>query len=128
MKHALGSINDLAQTLLFFHVSPTNCARVLDSLRRAVAPNLKPKPGWVELREIVNCDENYMFWVSEYSHNPRHGDRSSEIDKAITDEIRKRTWNIMNRVLEYRKGGNSPLDTSKFTLLAHDPAFRFPTP
>jgi hypothetical protein len=124
----LGSINDLAQTLLFFHSSPTNCGRVLDSLRRAVAPSLKPKQGWGVLREIVNCDENYMFWVSEYSHNPRHGDRTTDIDRGIIDEIRKRTWNVMNRMLEYRKGGNAPLDKSKFTPLVHDPAFPFPTP
>ena len=123
-----GSIHDLAETLLQFHVSPTNCARVLDSLRRAVAPSLKPKPGWAVLRDIVNCEESYLVWVSEYSHDPRHGDRTTDIDKGIIDEIRKRTWTVLNRVLEFRKGGNTPLDRSKFPLLVHDPSFPFPTP
>lgn len=45
----LGSLHDLATTLVTYHETPTNCGRVLDSLRKAVAPNEDRKPGWRNL-------------------------------------------------------------------------------
>jgi hypothetical protein len=119
----MGSMRDLAQTLAHFQMTPINCGRVLDSLRMAVAPKLKPKPGWVALRSIVNADEDYMKWISDYSTDPRHGERSPNIPAYVAAEIRKRTWSVMNRFLEYRKAGNIPLDVSTFPLLIHDPSF-----
>jgi hypothetical protein len=124
----LGSINDLAQTLMDFHVTPTNCGRVLDSLRRAVAPSLKKEEGWLLLQQIVNAQGDYLKWVSAYSADPRHGDRETPIDKEVVNEMRKRAWTIMNRMLEYRKGANKALDKTKFPLLVHDPSFPFPKP
>jgi hypothetical protein len=124
----LGSMSDLAETLMQFHIIPTNCGRVIDSLRRTVAPNLDRKTGFKRLQEIVHADSDYTEWISKYSTDPRHGDRETDIPRFITNEIRMRTWNVMNRILEYRKSGNQPLDEVKFPRLVHDPSFPFPTP
>jgi hypothetical protein len=122
----MGSLRDLAEVVLHYNVTPTNCGRVLDTLRKAIAPNEKKERGWELLRETVNADENYMDWVSRYSTGTRHGDRATPISGNIVMEIRDRTWNVMNRILEYRKGGNAALGRTKFPLLVHDPVFAFP--
>jgi len=92
----LGSMNDLSQTLSTHHQTPTNCARVIDSLRKAVAPNGTEKQGWTVLRGIVNADEKYLQFISSNSTKPRHGDRSGISENVIT-EIQTRTWRIMDR-------------------------------
>jgi hypothetical protein len=122
----MGSLMDLAETLVSYHTTPTNCGRALDTLRRAVAPKLPCKQGWATLRGIVNADKEYMEWVSAYSTNPRHGERRTDIPANIIVEIRKRTWNVMNRMMEYRKGGSKPLDMVKYPMLVHDPSFPLP--
>jgi len=124
----LASLRDLAEILLHPEVAPTNCGRVLDSLRKAVAPNIEKKKGWTILRGIVNADENYMNWVSVISTEPRHGHRTFEIPGRSVAEIRARTWNVTNRFIEFRKGGSVELDRAKFPLLVHDPSFDLPKP
>jgi hypothetical protein len=69
-----------------------------------------------------------MEWVSAYAIETRHGDRVTPIAAEVINEIRQRTWNVMNRFIEYRKYGSSPLDTIKFSLLSHNLAFPFPKP
>jgi hypothetical protein len=127
----LGSMMDLGYTLTFHHVIPTNCGRVLDSLRKAVAPvtgkREDKKKEWEILREIVNVKIDYINWISAYSIEPRHGNREKEIPEDVLNEILRRTWNVMNRFIQYRKSGNSPLDPIKFPVLDHDPSFLFPT-
>lgn len=70
------ALNDLSQSLSGPHQVLTNCGRVLDGLRKIVAPGLEPRKGWPTLQAIVNVDESYMKWVSDQATNPRHGDRS----------------------------------------------------
>ena len=113
----LGSLNDLSQILSTHHQAPTNCGRVLDSLRRAVAPNETPKQGWRTLQSLLNSDQAYMQYVSDYSTNPRHGDRETSIPESITIELMKRTWMLMDRFLAYRKMGSFPLSARDFPLL-----------
>ncbi len=122
----MGSLRDLAQVLQQFSVTPINCGRVLDTLRRAVAPGYEKKTGWEILRKIVNADGHYMKWISVYSTEPRHGDRTTDIPMGIVMEMRRRTWEVVNRYIAYKIGGNRPLDTIRFSLLVHDPGFAFP--
>jgi hypothetical protein len=125
----MGSLRDLAEVLSKFGVSPTNCARVFDSLRKHVAPGERDKKkGWRKLQAAINADENYLNWVSSYSTDARHGDYVTPLSSTIVGEIRTRTWIVMDRFIEYRKGGNVDLDPIKFPMLVHDSSFPFPTP
>lgn len=125
----MGTLRDLDDVLLKFNVGPTNCARVLDGLRKAIAPNEKDKKkGWIFLREALNIEEVYANWISAYSTDTRHGDYGTPISSLVIGEIRGRTWRVMDRFIEYRKNGNVKLDPVKFPLLVHDPAFPFPKP
>jgi hypothetical protein len=112
-----GSLYDLSNSLVFYHQRPTNFGRVLDSLRKSVAPGLEPKKGWEVLKGIVNVEGDYMAWVSEYSKNSRHGDRTMNISKDVIDEMGTRTWNVVNRMIEFRKRGNQPLPLDQFPSL-----------
>ncbi len=112
----LGALNDLGHIMAVHHQSPTNCGRVLDGLRKAIAPNEEPKRGWSMLRSALNLEQRYVEWVSDYAKNTRHGDRG-HIPEQVVHEITQRTWRVMNRFLEYRKSGSQPLSLSDFPLL-----------
>ena len=113
----LCALNDLIETLTEPNVAPVNCGRVLDRLRKIVAPNeKKPVKGWAVLQGIVNVDQRFTEWVSELSTDPRHGGWSNADDAEIKEAVR-RCWVVMNRFIEYRKRGNQPLPLDKFPLL-----------
>ncbi len=109
-------LNDLTQNLTTPHQVPTSCGRVLDGLRKLIAPDLDVKKGWLRMQEFLNIDQEYMGWISAQSLNPRHGDKSF-ISTPIILEILRRTWAVMNRFIAYRKGGNQPLPVSNFPTL-----------
>jgi len=100
----------------------------VDDRATCLSPKSKKKSGWNVLNESLNLESDYTRWISEYSTEARHGEREDPIPEEIIDQIRKRTWVIVNRYIEYRKGGSISLDKTKFAPLAHDPSFPFPTP
>ncbi len=113
----MGSLTDLADTLAFHHQTPTNCGRVLDSLRRAVAPDLKDPQGWAVLQQLLRISRSFMEFVSIQSTKPRHGDRITHVPEETVTEISKRTWQIVDRFIEFRKRGSQPLPKSEFPQL-----------
>jgi len=110
------ALNDLIQAVSVPHMTPTNCGRVLDGLRKLVAPGMEPKQGWPIFQQTIQADEPYLTFISELSKKPRHGEHI-RIDGITTTEIAKRTWIIMNRFLEFRKRGNQQLPLAEFPLL-----------
>jgi hypothetical protein len=110
------ALNDLTETLYVPDQIPTNCGRVLDGLRKILAPDMEPKPGWVHFHGLLGIDPPYRRWISDQSTNPRHGDRTG-ISGPVATEILTRTWAIMNRFIEYRKGGSTPLSPPRFPIL-----------
>jgi hypothetical protein len=126
LEHVLGlvmgepalfiALNDLIHAITVPNMVPGNCGRVVDAIRKLVAPALEPKPGWQVFRETLNFDEAYTTFISEHSKKPRHGELV-RIERDATTEILRRTWAIMNRLLEYRKRGNQPLPLAEFPVL-----------
>jgi len=110
------ALNDLIQAVSTPHMTPANCGRVLDGLRKLVAPGMEPKQGWPIFQISIQADEPYLAFISNHSKNPRHGEHT-RVDGPTTIEIAKRTWIIMNRFLEFRKRGNRPLPLAEFPLL-----------
>jgi hypothetical protein len=108
-------LNDLIQCLSVAHATPTNCGRVLDGLRKLVAPG-EPRTSWPTFRDTIHVGEKYTQFISEHSKNPRHGEHV-RIDGPTTIEIHQRTWIIMNRFIEYRIRGNQTLPLVEFPLL-----------
>lgn len=114
----MGSLTDLADTLAFHHQTPTNCGRVLDSLRLAVAPSLPPRQGWaVLLQQSLRVSRAFQEFISDQSKPPRHGERTSAISEQVVNDILSRTWQIMDRFIEYRKRASQPLAEDEFPEL-----------
>ena len=110
------AFNDLIDTQIMPHISLVNCARVIDSIRRMIAPGVRDRHGWAAMHEALNIAEPYLKWITTQSKGPRHAD-SSQVSAGAQTEATERAWKIMNRYLEYRKRGSQPLKAPDFPEL-----------
>ena len=111
------ALNDLIVAITMPHHAPVNCGRAMDGIRYLIAPGVDRKQGWLQMRQSLNVDQSYLSHVTNTSTRPRHGDRTY-IPGSVIRPVVQRSWIIMNRFLEFRKGGNRPLPISKFPLLS----------
>jgi hypothetical protein len=109
-------LSDLIGTLRTPQVSVVNCGRVIDSIRRMIAPNVGPAAGWKEMHEMLNVSQGYQEYISKIASNPRHGDRSY-IPGNITGDVLRRTWIIFDRYLHYKLGARKKLNLNTFPIL-----------
>lgn len=115
------ALNDLIEIIKTPHTVLVNCGRVLDSICRMTGPSTKGKgpnaQAWRDMQRALNISETYQKWISEQAVGPRHAD-PAHVRGAVTNEVGRRTWIIMNRFLEYRKRGNQPLVAPDFPHLS----------
>jgi hypothetical protein len=111
------ALRDLIDGVMTPHSSVVNCGRVVDALRKLIAPSLERKQGWEQLQTALRVERSYREPITTLSTNPRHGD-FSRIKGDVTMDISLRTWNLMNRYLEFRKRGGHPLPEDEFPLLS----------
>jgi hypothetical protein len=112
----LHALHDLIEANTIPHVSSINCARVVERLRHIIAGDQPRNDAWRKMREVLNISEAYLKLITDVSADPRHGD-PIRITGNVTMEIIFRTWAIMNRFLEYKKGSDQQLPITKFPLL-----------
>ncbi len=114
------ALDELIASVYNAHVAPVNCGRVIEGIRRMIIPP-DQKGGakaWHAMHHALNIDSSYQIWISDRARGPRHADPTVVVYEAETIETIKRTWEIMNRFLEYRKRGNKPLTAPEFPLLS----------
>lgn len=112
------SMNDLIVSITLPHHASVNCARAIEGLRTLMVPGEPDrKKAWPIFQSNLNIERSYREPVTDTSTGPRHGDRTW-IPGSVVNDIVERSWIIMNRFLEYRKGGNMPLPKSEFPLLS----------
>jgi len=112
-----GSMMDLADALANFHQTPINCGRVLDSLRKTIAPGVEPGPAWGIFQTLLRVSQSYRAFVTSNSTDYRHGDRENGLPEATMKQIFHRTWKIMDRFIEFRKRGSVQLPDDEFPEL-----------
>jgi hypothetical protein len=110
------TLNDLIESITMPQVAATNCGRVIDSIRRQIAPTMSGGQAWGATHKALNISRHYQEFVSDKSKGPRHGDRAF-ISGTILIEVTTRTWIIMDRYIEYRKRGKTNLAAPEFPLL-----------
>lgn len=110
------ALDDLIRSITEQHTSLANCGRVLDRIRRMIAPSLDRAAAWREMHKALNISRGYQEWVSKQSTGTRHGDNTF-VPGSVSSEVIQRTWAILNRFLEYRKRGNQPLTPPDFSEL-----------
>jgi hypothetical protein len=100
------ALNDLMAAITLPHVSAVNCARAVERIKHLLAPSAQTdKQAWAAMRAALSIDEAYLRYVTDHSKNARHG-RSNFVHGSITSEVTRRAWAIVNRYLEYKKGGD----------------------
>jgi hypothetical protein len=111
------ALDDLITSTSLHHLLTVNSARAIEALRHAMAlPGMSRNQAWALFRTNLNLDEKYLHLITDHSQSGRHGE-GTFVPGTITSEIIKRSWTIMNRFLEFRKGGNHPLSLVNFPLL-----------
>jgi hypothetical protein len=110
------ALDDLIKAITSTHTQLADCGRVIDRIRRMIAPTLDGGPAWREMHQALNIAQPYQAWVSKQSTGSRHGDVAF-VPPAVCTVAIQRTWAILNRFLEYRKRGNKPLTAPDFPQL-----------
>jgi hypothetical protein len=111
------ALNDLILAITLPHVSSVNCARAMERLKHLIAPNsTNDVKAWQQMREALRIGETYLKFITRHSVGPRHGS-AVHVPGAVTTEVTRRAWTIMNRYFEYRKKGGAPLTAAEFPLL-----------
>jgi len=97
-----------------------NCARVIETIRYMIHPTTKDDKrdrAWKAMQRALNIEHSFIKLISDHALSHRHGSYAP-VDASTNDEISHRTWEIMNRFLEYRKRDNHPLTAPDFPLLS----------
>ena len=111
------ALDDLTAILIQPGLTEINCGRVLDGLRRMIAPGVSnPGTAWGILQRELNISRDYREFVTGHSAKPRHADRMAA-SGPHADEISRRSWTIFDRFLHYRKSGNKRLEAPQFLPL-----------
>jgi hypothetical protein len=111
------AFNDLNDALARPRIASINCARVLDTVKKRLAPGVKnERAAWRIVQENLNTDEIYLQYISDHSKLSRHG-QHTYLSTEETMELLRRTWIIFNRFLHYLIHYSSPLPIGRFPHL-----------
>ncbi len=111
------AISDLVDSIVRRDDTLVNCARAMDGIRNTLAPDQSPDKGWSIVQTTLRVNKDYLKFITEQSKRHRHGDRRASTPGSIVDEVKERSWVIMNRLLEFRKRGNQVLPEQEFPEL-----------
>jgi hypothetical protein len=111
------AMNDLVTGIALPHQSAVNCARVVEALSHLIGGvGAEAAARWKALRGALNLDRSYVQAITDISTNPRHGNRTY-IPPATLWSATHRAWVIMDRFLEYKRRGGTPLTDPEFPIL-----------
>jgi len=97
-----------------------NCARVVETIRTMIHPTPGDgdrRPAWLAMQEALNFKQSYTQIISKNSLSHRHG-AFEPVDGPTNEQIIQRTWEVMNRFLEFRIRGNQALSAPDFPELS----------
>lgn len=113
------ALRDLGASLRYGNSSIVNCARAVEALRKALwgkDDTAEQTQAWQHFRDTLHLSKEYLKLITDASRGPRHGS-SSYISASLRQEVFRRTWVIMNRLLIFRLSGNQPLDEVDYPAL-----------
>jgi hypothetical protein len=110
------ALRDLAVTLGQPLQQSVHCARAIETIRSLIAPDLPKSQAWNHMHRALNTTERYVQFVTDNSRALRHGDHrgAQVIDQG---ELKRRSWIILDRYIEYLKRGRKPLPLDLFPRL-----------
>lgn len=112
LKH----LHDLSCALINPLETEANCAKAVEGFAQLLLPGAKEVLRWQSMREKLNLTEEYLKFITGLSKGQRHGTTDTQSLADIV-EMRRRSWTVANRFLEFRKRGNINLSQSEFPVL-----------
>jgi hypothetical protein len=110
------ALDDVISALINNHMAQANCGRAIERLRNIISPTAKGPAGWRAMQTALNISQDFLESISKDSTANRHGDAAAVPGPIVSLTI-ERTWQVMNRFIEYKKRGNSQLKEPEFPLL-----------
>jgi hypothetical protein len=110
------ALSDLMNAIIQPNQGPSDAARAIERIRHSIAPGLREDQAWPIMRQHLQIDLDYLKYITDISKGPRHGEPKHTPSSTAAEAVR-RAWVIMNRYLEYRKRGSTPLPDSEFPKL-----------
>jgi len=109
-------LHDLISGVTNLAAAPINFFRAIEGIRHLIAPGLEPANQWPLMNEALRLSKSYVDPVRINATQWRHGNRE-QIPGLMVREMGQRAWTIMDRFLEYKKRGSTPLPQSEFPTL-----------
>lgn len=115
------ALHDLISALRFGQNPLTNCARAVEGMRNALwgrdeTDEKDRNLSWEHFRANLRLSKDYLKKITDASRGSRHGS-AAYIPVDLVNDVRQRTWIVMNRILIFRKNGNQPLPEKDFPIL-----------
>lgn len=109
------SLADVMMMLSLPDYAPIGCGRLVDGIVRAMTGGSSPA-HWERMRSALNVDRAFLKMLSDHSKPARHGDRIY-VPGPTVNVLAKRAYQIMDRYLAFKLGGDSSLDLGKYPML-----------
>jgi hypothetical protein len=111
------ALNDLILAQTAPMQKEINCARAIEGIRHMIAgQDTDPKVAWPIMREKLNLDRQYLSLITDNAIARRPGEYHA-VDDAVSEEILRRSWIMMDRFFHYRLRGDTQLPLTEFPLL-----------
>lgn len=112
------ALSELRMSLRYPAQTLHACQRAIERIRNSISSNdNNEKRAWKALRDSLQIDRSYLDYICNASKAHRHG-HLEYVDSATMTELRKRSWIVMDRFLEYKLRGSVALPLSDFPRLA----------
>jgi hypothetical protein len=112
------ALSELRMSLRFHTQTLHACQRAIERIRNSISSNdNNEKRAWKALRDSLQIDRSYLDYICNASKPHRHG-QLEYVDSAKMTELRRRSWIIMDRFLEYRLRDSVALPQNEFPILA----------
>jgi len=112
------ALSELKMSLRYPTQTLHACQRAIERIRNSISLNdNNENRAWKALRDSLRIERSYLDYICNASKSHRHG-HLEYVDGAIMTELRKRSWIVMDRFLEYKLRGSVALPLSDFPRLA----------
>jgi hypothetical protein len=109
-------LRDLIDAVARPHRSIANCGRAIEAAMQLVSPaGTSRLNGMINFYTYLNLSPDFVKLITEAARSS--SDAPTEIADDVRKEITRRSWAVVNRLLEFRKRGSERLPTSEFPTL-----------
>jgi hypothetical protein len=112
------ALSELRMSIRYPGQALHSCQRAIERIRNSISLNdNNTNRAWKVLRDSLQIERSYLDYICDASKPHRHG-HLEYVDGATMTELKKRSWIVMDRFLEYKLRGSVALPLTGFPKLA----------